>query len=93
MTVEPYDHVRASPDGAIPAGVYRVVGTGGERVTLLRVADSRDRRVHSGAIERVDSETLAALDPAENPDAGLSLSALFDPLTAYGTALRHWLGV
>jgi hypothetical protein len=48
---------------------------------------------HSGAIEHVDRETLAALETARNPDAGLSLSALFDPLKTYGTALRHWLGM
>jgi len=93
MTVHPYDHVRAGPDGPVPEGVYRVVGTGGDGVTLLQVADERGRRVHSGPVERVERETLAALDPAENPDDGVSLSAVLDPVAAYVTALRHWLGL
>jgi len=62
-------------------------------VTLLRVADARGRRVHSGAIEHVDRETLGAFERAENPDSGVSLSALVEPFTAFGTALRHWLGI
>ncbi len=93
MTPEPYDHVRAA-DGPVPPGVYRVVGVGGGRVTLLRVTDADGRRVNSGAVERVDRETLArAFESAENPDAGFSLASLVDPFSAYATALRHWLGI
>ncbi len=93
MTVEPHDHVRTGPDGPVPEGVYRVVGTGGSGVALLQVADERGRRVHSGRLEHVGREALAGFEAAENPDAGFSLSAVFDHVAAYGTALRHWLGL
>lgn len=93
MTGGLYDHVRTSPDAPIPPGIYRVVGTGKKGVTLLRVADIRGRRVHSGEIEHVERGTLATFEPADNPDAGVSVSALFEPVTAYGAALRYWLGI
>jgi hypothetical protein len=92
MSVDVYDHVRVGTDAPVPAGTYRVVGTG-ETVTLLRVADGTGRRENSGAIEHADGETLAeAFEHAENPDAGFSLSALLAPFTTLPKAVRHWLG-
>jgi len=91
MNVDVYDHVRAGADAPVPPGVYRVVGTDGA-VTLLRVADPDGRRIHPGTVERIDRETVQALECADNPDAGLSASALFAPFDALGSAIRHWLG-
>lgn len=55
-------------------GVYRVVGATGT-VALLRVGDAEGRRVHTGEIRHVSATTLRAeFEPAESPDAGLSLS-------------------
>lgn len=51
-------------------GVYRVVGVGEREATLLRVTDADGRRVRSGHVEHVAAATVAALDPAEDPDAG-----------------------
>jgi len=93
MSVDTHDHFRADADTPVPAGVYRVVGTG-ETVTLLRVADEAGRRENSGTVEHVDWETLAeAFERAENPDAGFSLSSLLAPFTTLPKAVRHWLGI
>jgi len=67
--VAPYDHLRADADAPVPAGVYRVVGTG-EPLALLRVAED-GRRVRSGAVVRVDRADLDAFAPADDPDTGL----------------------
>jgi tRNA U34 5-methylaminomethyl-2-thiouridine-forming methyltransferase MnmC len=65
------DHVR--PEGKeSDAGIYRVVGTGAT-VTLLRVADAADRRVHSGEVRRVPAADFGdVFSPAEDPDAGFT---------------------
>lgn len=63
---EPYDHLRPT-DPAYPDGVYRVVGVGRERVTLLRVAED-GRRVHTGVVVTVERAALDAFDSAGNPD-------------------------
>jgi hypothetical protein len=78
-----YDHVRPTDDH--PAGVYRVVGVGEERVTLLRVTDADGRRVHTGELRTVDRAAFAEFEPAENPDEGGSLLAAVAgaPSTAY----------
>lgn len=79
--VDPYDHLRPAGDGgstaetAVNDGVYRVVGTGAERVTLLRVADADGRRRHTGEVVTVPRDDLAAFAPAENPDASPSVAA------------------
>jgi len=42
-------------------------------VTLLRVADERDRRRHTGETIRVDREVLAEqFEHADDPDAGFA---------------------
>ncbi|MDQ2074020.1 hypothetical protein RBH20_15900 [Haloarcula sp. H-GB4] len=71
------DHVRpteAGRDSHVPAGVYRVVGTDGDAVTLLLVGDAAGRRVHTGEVVTVALESLAAFEPAENPDASRSFA-------------------
>jgi len=65
------EHDSAGPD--VPDGVYRVVGTPDDRVTLLRVGDADGRRVHSGTVVAVDHDAVAGFVPAENPDGNRSL--------------------
>lgn len=67
-----YDHYRPT-EADVPRGVYRVVGTDGASVTLLRVADADGDRVHTGEVLAVDRETVATFAPAENPDDSQSL--------------------
>jgi len=71
VTPAPYDHFRTTERADVASGVYRVVGTPGEDVTLLRVTDADGLRQHTGHVERVSVETLAeAFEPAENPGNG-----------------------
>jgi len=75
MNPEPYGHLRPTADAreeGYEAGVYRVVGTEGGRVTLLRVGDSEGRRVTTGLVVTVPDEDLDGFEPAENPDGNRS---------------------
>ena len=56
-----------------PAGTYRVVGTGDEAVTLLKVGDSDGQRVTTGEIVTVSYDGFAGFESAENPDGTRSL--------------------
>ena len=49
-------------------GVYRVVGSDEEAVTLLRVADADERRTHTGEVVTVPIDEFTGFTPAENPD-------------------------
>ncbi|MCU4801834.1 hypothetical protein OB920_15755 [Halobacteria archaeon HArc-gm2] len=75
------DHVRPSGDGpvdadrSLPPGVYRVVGTPENAVTLLRVADADGRRVHTGEVHRVPRTDLDEFEVAANPDENRSLAS------------------
>jgi hypothetical protein len=69
---EVYDHLR-STDPDDDAGIYRVVGTHADSVTLLRVADGDGRRAHTGEVITVPTDALDAFEPAENPDGNRSL--------------------
>ncbi|SFR85562.1 hypothetical protein SAMN05216559_0107 [Halomicrobium zhouii] len=73
------DHFRLSGDGPVdadlPPGVYRVVGTPEDSVTVLRVVDADGRRVHTGQIHRVPRTDLDRFEPATNPDENRSLAA------------------
>jgi hypothetical protein len=62
-----YDHVRLTVTDH-PDGVYRVVGTTDETVTLLRVGDPDGRRIHTGEVSAVDRAALDDAEPADNPD-------------------------
>ena len=71
------DHVRpteAGRESRVPDGVYRVVGTDEDSVTLLVVGDAAGHRVHTGEVVTVALETLTGFEPAENPDANRSLT-------------------
>lgn len=57
-------------NGVADAGVYRVVGTTDEMVTLLKVGDEDGNRVHTGVLESVPRETFdEAFTRASEPDA------------------------
>jgi len=66
-----YDHLRPT-DGEAPAGIYRVVGTDSETVTLLRVGGPDGHRINTGQVHRVDRDVLEGFAPAENPDGNRS---------------------
>jgi hypothetical protein len=68
------DHCRPI-DGDYPDGIYRVVGTGRDTVTLLRVGDADGRRINTGEIVTVSERELEAFEPAENPDGNRPLGA------------------
>lgn len=71
------DHIRpteAGCDSCVPDGVYRVVGTDDDSVTLLLVGDVAGRRVHTGEVVTVARGDLDAFEPAENPDASRPLA-------------------
>jgi len=78
------EHDSAGPD--VPDGVYRVVGTPDDRVTLLRVGDADGRRVHSGTVVSVDHDALDGFVPAENPDGNRPVSAA---ITSLGRSI-YW---
>lgn len=67
-----YDHVSLS-ETEYPDGIYRVVGTSDESVTLLRVGEPDGRRVNTGEVVTVDTEEFASLESAENPDGNRPL--------------------
>ena len=62
-----YDHVEFR-NSDYPDGVYRVVGTTDDTVTLLHVAAADGRRIHTGRTVSVSHDTYAALPSASNPD-------------------------
>ena len=63
-----YDHYRLT-DGADAGCVFRVVGGGGDRVTLLRLTDAEGNREATGDLRHVDRDRLdRAFTPASDPD-------------------------
>lgn len=73
--IDIYDHVRLTATGH-PGGIYRVVGTTDETVTLLRVGDAEGRRVHTGEVTTVDRSVIADGELADNPDDGWAITSL-----------------
>ena len=69
-----YDHVRPTRVNYLD-GTYRVVGTGEEAITLLRVADVDGRRINTGEIITVSYDDFDEFDPAENPDGNRPLGS------------------
>ena len=69
-----YDHYSAS-DTDYPDGIYRVVGTDEERVTLLQVGDTDGQRVNTGKIITVSHGDLGDFESAENPDGNPPVGA------------------
>ena len=69
-----YDHFFAS-DTDYRDGIYRVVGTDEERVTLLQVGDADDQRVNTGKTITVSYDDLSDFESAENPDGNRPVGA------------------
>ena len=69
-----YDHYSPADTG-YPDGTYRVVGTGDEGVTLLRVGDADGQRVNTGEIVTVSYDEFERFNAAENPDGNRPLGA------------------
>ena len=78
-----YDHVEV-PNSDHSAGIYRVVGTTDDTVTLLHVADADGRRIHPGRTVSVSHDTYQQLPTASNPDGGGSITDLLASLPATG---------
>lgn len=70
-----HDHLRPTT-AEYPDGIYRVVGTGEEAVTLLRVANADGRRRHTGEVVTVERDRLDGFEAAANPDGNVSVGAL-----------------
>ena len=83
-------------NGVAEDGVYRVVGTDSDAVTLLRVGDESGRRVHTGDVITVPQATFTeGFTPAADPD---SVSRLSRALAGVGVgflivAALSWGGV
>jgi hypothetical protein len=79
-----YDHYRTTDEG-YEDGIYRVVGTDDETVTLLRVGDGNGRRVSTGELITVSQDELDGFEKAENPDGNRSFGEVITsiPETAY----------
>jgi hypothetical protein len=76
-----------------PAGVYRVVGTAEETVTLLRVGDAEGRRVHTGEVVTVPRSNLSGFESAANPDGNVpATAAIASPVRMAGWSVRAFLG-
>jgi len=87
----PYDHFETNAGASVEPGVYRVVGTVDNEVTLLRVADSSGTRRHTGTVVTVSVATLLAdFEPTENPDAGFSFVGALERI---GTSLKAAVGM
>jgi len=79
-----YDHYRMK-DAGYTDGIYRVVGTDDETITLLRVGDTDRRRVSTGELITVSRNELDGFERAENPDGNRPLGEVVAsvPETAY----------
>lgn len=71
---DPYEHFKPA-NSAVPNGIYRVVGSDEQTVTLLRVADANERRIHTGDVVTVSVDEFAGFTPTENPDETRPLGA------------------
>lgn len=70
-----YDHVRVTDDADAAPGVYRVIGTPDDAVTLLRVADTDGQRQHTGDVVSLPCSQWSTLEPVANPDENRSVTA------------------
>ncbi|MFB6192017.1 MAG: hypothetical protein ABEI11_01710 [Haloarculaceae archaeon] len=93
-------HYRADEDAPVPAGVYRLVGLEEGEAALLRVADAEGNRAHTGVVEHVDADGLAALEPTGAPaesrlravGSGLLLGLRQAPRNALARPIQSALG-
>ncbi|WP_255152917.1 hypothetical protein [Halorarius halobius] len=71
---DPHEHFKPV-NVDISDGIYRVVGSDEGTVTLLRVADANERRIHTGEVVTVSLDEFTGFTPAENPDGNRPLGA------------------
>ncbi|WP_276273171.1 hypothetical protein [Haloarcula litorea] len=87
------DHLRLDDDSGDDhaAGIYRVVGTPDDSVTLLRVSDADGRRAHTGDLVAVPATDLDRFAAADEPAATVSLAGaarnVYWSFRAFGTSL------
>lgn len=72
---DPHEHFKPV-NSDVSDGIYRVVGNDEEAVVLLRVADARDRRIHTGEVVTVPLDVFTGFASAENPDGNRPLGAV-----------------
>lgn len=82
-------HLRPT-NGTQPAGVYRVVGTRSETVTLLRVGDADGSRVVTGEVVTVERDALAGFERTDPPSG--SAGGVTGSLTMVYWSLRAFAG-
>lgn len=71
---DPHEHFKPV-NFDVSDGIYRVVGSDEETVTLLRVADANERRIHTGEVVTVSLDEFTGFAPAENPDGNRPFGA------------------
>lgn len=86
-----FDHLRPTDTEHYPPGIYRVVGTSEDGITLLRVANADGRRAHTGEVVTVSKHTLK-FEAAENPDGNRSVGAIFSSIGTAYWSLRTFVG-
>lgn len=72
---DPHEHFKPV-NVEVSDGIYRVVGSDEEAVTLLRVADANERRIHTGETVTVPLDEFTGFAPAENPDGNRPLGTV-----------------
>jgi hypothetical protein len=73
-------------------GVYRVVGTDEDAVTLLRVGDAEGRRVHTGEVVTVPRAHLTGFEPVATPDESVpARAAVASTVRMAGWSVRAFL--
>lgn len=70
-----YDHLQPTSE-EYRDGIYRVVGTDEDTVTLLRVGDADGRRRNTGELVTVDRDAIDSFESAENPDGNQPVGAV-----------------
>ena len=68
------------------SGIYRVVGTDSQQLTLLLVGDSGGNRIHAGLVISVDRSALASFEPAERPPPERSVTET----VLSGLSIGYW---
>ncbi|MFC7080530.1 hypothetical protein [Halorussus caseinilyticus] len=85
----PTDDARDADGERLVPGVYRVVGSGDD-VALLRVADARGRRAHTGELRHVAPATLSeAFERAADPGEASPLAAVRNALSGLYWSVRQ----
>jgi len=68
------------------SGVYRVVGTDNQQLTLLLVGDSNGSRIYTGEVITVGESALGSFEPAEQPLSDRSVTGT----VLSGLSIGYW---